>query len=166
MSNPKSSCSHLHVHTCRRLCAPLSQLWRGGQGTPLLGGALPSLYSLSVGDVVALPLRDPVLLPATCRSSPERESPWEVTNAPGWSPRLLHQVLTCRSLDAAPVLCLPSAEVAMLVGSVMPASGSCRLHKNTLTGSFSYPKIVARVWMPGWLSTSKARGAWVDLSST
>ncbi|XP_035748973.1 disintegrin and metalloproteinase domain-containing protein 8 [Egretta garzetta] len=37
----------------------------------------------------------------------------------------------------------------MLVGSIMPASGSCCLHKNTLAGSFSYPKIVAHVWMPG-----------------
>lgn len=133
--------------------------FEGGQGTLLLGGALPSLYSLSVGDVGAPPLRDPVLLPVTC-------SPWEVTNPPGWSPCLLRQVLTSRSLDAAPLLCLPWAEVAMLVGSIMPASGSCCLHKNTLAGSFSYPKIVAHVWMPGWLSMSKAQGAWVDLSST
>lgn len=50
---------------------PSRNFFFGGGGTPLLGEGLPFLHTPSVGYVGAPPLQDPMLLPVTCRSTPE-----------------------------------------------------------------------------------------------
>lgn len=145
LSNPESR-SHLHVHTCRRLCTPLSQLFFWGERQLGRGASLLAVpfcrrhgCSTSMGSHAA---------PCNLDKKAPRMSPtcW------GW---VSHACCTLyhppTSWVQPPQHACPRQRWWCWWDSVTPAFGSCCLHENALTGNFSYPKTVAHMWMPSWL---------------
>ena len=164
MSNPKKSCSHPHVHACRWLCAPLLQLlgrgkaplyWEGGSPpcTPLLWETW--VLHLYVTACCSLRPAGPPLVEKTPGRSP---TPW------GWVPPAWCTLYwQPASWMRPPPYACPRQKWWCWWGNVVLACGSCCLRENTLTGNFSYPKIVACTWTPSWLSSCWfVWGAWTD----